>query len=123
MEQENNNNKDKYYLKPITIFSIILIVSLLFFYLLTSNKIEKTYSENNNIDEENDIPAFEETKTETLYLIKEFNGKIGIFENDALIYTLDVYIFTLPKKDQKLLSEGISVSSKEELYKIIEEYY
>ena len=123
MEQENNNNKDKYYLKPITIFSIILIVSLLFFYLLTSNKIEKTYSENNNIDEENDIPAFEETKTETLYLIKEFNGKIGIFENDALIYTLDVYIFTLPKKYQKLLSEGISVSSKEELYKIIEEYY
>ena len=117
MEQEN---KDKYYIKPILIFSIILIISLSFFYMLTAKKIEKSQNEQ---EQNNDIPAFEETNPETIYLIKDFNGKIGIFENDALIYTLDVYIFSLPQKDQKLLSEGISVSSKEELYEIIEEYY
>ena len=120
MEQENSNSK-KEYIKLIVIFSVILIVCLTFFYLLTSKNIKKIQTENNS---ETNIPTFEEATEVTItYLIKEFNGKIGIFENDALIYTLDTYIFTLPQKDQKLLSEGISVSSKEELYEIIEEYY
>ncbi len=120
MEQENNNYK-KDLLRLIIVFSAVLIISLTFFYLLVNKKLDELQNRNNKND---DLPAFEETaQNSTKYLLKEYNGKIGIFENEALIYTLDTYIFTLPEKDQKLLSEGISVSSKEELYEILEEYY
>ena len=119
MEQEFNETGKKENLKAIIIFSLIVIVSLTFFYFLVSKKIET-----NSTQQSSDLPAFEETNDEeTSYILKEYNGKIGIYENDSLIYTLDTYLFTLPEKDKKLLSEGISVSSKEELYEILEEYY
>lgn len=120
MEQELNEGYKKDLLKIIIIFSLVLIVSLTFFYFLISKKFDNL----NNTDDSSDLAAFEETENDgTSYVLKEYNGKIGIYENDSLIYTLDTYIFTLPEKDKKLLSEGISVSSKEELYEILEEYY
>ena len=48
---------------------------------------------------------------------------IGVYENAALIYTLDTYVFTLPDIDKQLLREGIITASKTELYELIEEYY
>ena len=118
MEQDVNNYK-RDNIKLIVIFSSVLLVLLSFFYILTARKIDKIENKS-----EESIQVFDEVSQETaVYKIKEYNGKIGIFENDALIYTLDVYLFTLPEKDKKLLSEGIQVSSKEELYEIIEEYY
>ncbi|MBQ8545873.1 MAG: hypothetical protein IJ437_02905 [Clostridia bacterium] len=120
MEQELNDGYKKDYLKTIIIFTLVLIVALAFFYFLISKKLDNS----NNSGAENDQPAFEETENvDTRYIVKDYNGKIGIYENDSLVYTLDTYIFTLPEKDKKLLSEGISVSSKEELYEILEEYY
>ena len=38
-------------------------------------------------------------------------------------FSLDVYVFTLPKNDRQLLSNGIKAENKEELYRILEEYY
>jgi hypothetical protein len=32
-------------------------------------------------------------------------------------------VFTLPENDKKLLKDGIVVSTKEELYELLEEYY
>ena len=75
---------------------------------------------------QNDIPIFEETpsdETIDIYCLKDYNGKIGIYKNNSLVYTLDVYVFTLPEEDKKLLTEGIEVSNKEELYDLIEIYY
>lgn len=118
MEQENNKKQFiQNYLGFIVLFLLIFAVMTVYF-LLISNKIKK-------ITYENSEQVFEnaEALEKTTYTVKEYNGKIGIFENEALIYTLDTYVFTLPEYDKKLLSSGIFVSTKEELYEIIEEYY
>ena len=118
MEQETNELTKKDLYKVAIIVSAVFIVALTFFYFLLLSKIDNI----SNANEEDDAPVFEET-AEIRYILKDYNGKIGVYENDSLIYTLDTYIFTLPEKDKKLLSEGIAVSSKEELYQILEEYY
>ena len=118
MEQENNKKQIvQNYLFTAIMFILIFAVMTTYF-LLISRKIEKITSENTE-------SVFEETSAneKTVYTVKEYNGKIGIFENESLIYTLDRYVFTLPEYDKKLLSSGIEVSTKEELYEIIEEYY
>ena len=69
------------------------------------------------------LPVINVTEDEKNYEVKEYNGRIGVFEDNSLLYTLDVYVFTLPKSDQKLLSDGIKADSKEELNEILEEYY
>ena len=118
MEQENNKKQlIQNYLFATVAFILIFAVMTIYFLLIT-NKIDK-------ITENNEQSVFDEVETDriTAYTVKEYNGKIGIFENDSLIYTLDRYVFTLPEYDKKLLSSGIEVSTKEELYEIIEEYY
>ena len=65
----------------------------------------------------------EETQMMCNYLIKSYEGKIGIFnESNVLIKILDVNIKTLPKTDQDLLKKGLCVNSKDELMEIIEDY-
>lgn len=118
MEQENNKKQlMQNYLGLIALFILIFSVMTIYFLLITK-KIDNTRQENYQA-------SFEETSknAEIIYKVKEYNGKIGIFENESLIYTLDTYVFTLPEYDKKLLSSGIEVTTKEELYEIIEEYY
>jgi hypothetical protein len=74
--------------------------------------------EDNDINIETIKPA-----PESFYELKDYNGKIGIYEDDSLIYTLDVFIFSLPQADQLLLKDGIIVTSKADLMNLIEEYY
>lgn len=122
MEQETNQSQYKHFNRLLVIFCIVLLLSSLVFFLLLNFKINRLDRE---FDEEYQ-PVFEENNVEnekTTYILKEYNGKIGIFENDALIYTLDTYVFTLPENDKKLLKDGITVSTKEELYELLEEYY
>lgn len=118
MEQENNKKQLIQNYQGLIVLFILIFTVLTVYFLLISKKIDK-------ITQENSQEAFEEAilNEKTEYCVKEYNGKIGIFENDSLIYTLDKYVFTLPEYDKKLLSSGINVSTKEELYKIIEEYY
>lgn len=119
MEQDKKENQSKQYYHLLFIFSVILISTFIIFYFFVSRKIDKSFVNN-------DVPAFEETPyqaVDTKYILKEYNGKIGIFENEALIYTLDTYVFTLPEYDKKLLNDGIEISTKEELYELLEEYY
>lgn len=122
MEQETNQSQYKHFNRLLVIFCIVLLLSSLLFFLLLNFKINRLDREFN----EEYQPVFEENNVEnekTTYILKEYNGKIGIFENDALIYTLDTYVFTLPENDKKLLKDGITVSTKEELYELLEEYY
>lgn len=122
MEQETNQSQYKHFNRLLVIFCIVLLLSSLVFFLLLNFKINRLDREFN----EEYQPVFEENNVEnekTTYILKEYNGKIGIFENDALIYTLDTYVFTLPENDKKLLKDGIIVSTKEELYELLEEYY
>ncbi len=122
MEQETNQGQYKQFNKLLIIFCLILVLTSIVFYTMIAIKINSLNKNQKN----DDLPVFEETidfDSKTSYILKEYNGKIGIFENEALIYTLDTYIFTLPEKDKKLLKDGIEVSTKEELYELIEEYY
>lgn len=129
MEQKNEENV--YIEKKIFIFSVFLLATLIITavmisYLLLNNKIIESSS--TIIEFEPDVPAFEikdeaTAKKEIYYVLKEYNGKIGVYENESLIYTLDIYVFTLPEVDKQLLKDGIIVSTKEKLYELIEDYY
>ncbi len=59
----------------------------------------------------------------TGYLVKEYQGQIGIFSSDGtLLEILDTYVKTLPEADRTLLGEGIWVKTREELNSLIEDY-
>lgn len=103
----------------ISLNTIIILTMCIALYFATASKISEL-----DKDENSEKPVFQETVTEKItYTLKEYNGKIGVYQNDSLIYTLDKYVFTLPEKDKKLLDEGIEFSNIEELYIAIEEYY
>ena len=118
MEQENNGKQIMKIYQGLLVLFILIFAVMTIYLLIISKKIE-------NITENNVQDVFEEVTNieKTVYTVKEYNGKIGVYENEALIYTLDRHVFTLPEYDKKLLSSGIVVSTEEELYKIIEEYY
>ena len=74
--------------------------------------------------EETETPTQEQTApSQTVWFVKEYNGKIGIFKEDGtLTEVLDTYVKTLPAADQSLLREGITVRSREALRSLIEDY-
>ena len=67
-----------------------------------------------------------ETSVSTIeekWTVKEYNGKIGIFNaSGEIVEIIDTYIKSLPSKDQALLREGFEVNSEKELYSVIEAY-
>ena len=123
MESENINElyvEKRYFY--FTVFLILLFVtaSLITCFFVFDSKLERVVASKNNSDA---LPVVNITEEKKLYEVKEYNGRIGIFEDESLIYTLDVYVFTLPENDRQLLSDGIKAESQEELYRILEEYY
>ncbi len=66
----------------------------------------------------------EKTEADTrVWIVKEYEEMIGIFdENGGLVYSLDVYVKTLPEADRKLLREGIRITSEKQLRALIEDY-
>ena len=63
------------------------------------------------------------TTTEEIWIVKEHDRRIGIFSEDGqLLELLEIYTNTLPKADQGLLREGISVTDRSALYALIEDY-
>ena len=128
MEQNKNNVliERRVFIFSVFLLTLLILSSVIICYLLLSDLIIDT-SEKEII---NDIPAFDENtdtqppiKENVIYELKEYNGKIGVLKNDALVYTLDIYIFTLPDSDKSLLKEGIKVYSESDLRDLIEEYY
>lgn len=74
------------------------------------------------IDAESD-PNLEGTTSEVLFVAKEYEEKIGIFDTEGhLLQTIDTYTKTLPKTDRALLREGIELRSEAELIALIEDY-
>ena len=129
MEQKNEENvyiEKKIFIFSVFVLTLLIVTSILLSYLLLSDKI-LDLTANKEINN-TDLPAFESVDEEQIentinYMLKEYNGKIGVYENESLIYTLDTYVFTLPEVDKQLLQEGIKTTSKTELYQLIEEYY
>lgn len=124
--EENSYIDKKIFIFSIFLLAVLIISTILLSYFLLNSKLIKI----NEFDEtiEPDLPAYEnidktDIENKTIYMLKEYNGKIGVYENNALVYTLDTYIFTLPEIDKQLLREGIITVDKTELYELIEEYY
>ena len=60
---------------------------------------------------------------EVSWIVKEHEKRIGVFSQEGvLLEVVEVYTNTLPQTDQKLLREGIVVSTKADLYALIEDY-
>ena len=75
---------------------------------------------------QNIIPQTEpnsETEEERIWLIREYEGRIGIFDEDGtLLDMIDIYVKTLPETDKRLLKDGIRITSEQALRAIIEDY-
>ena len=127
MEHQNDNgdfiDKKQFVLSMAVIMAICVILFLTIF-LMLNNRITKLHETKPNEQQ----PVFnetasDETEADDEYVIKEFDGKIGVFKNGDFQYMIDVYVFTLPEYDKKLLSQGIKVSSEQELNDVLSSYY
>lgn len=125
MEQNKDNavfsEKKKLYIFLCLLTSLTIILSLIMWFLL-NDKIDKA---NQSIEDyiavfNTESSVSNEQKT---YMLKEYNGKIGVYIDNDFQYDIDIFVHTLPKEDKKLLSEGIVVSSEQELFEIISSYY
>ena len=58
------------------------------------------------------------------YVLREYEGRIGIFEGDGIVPTevLNVYVFTLPAADRNALDIGITVYGTDALCALIEDF-
>lgn len=59
-----------------------------------------------------------------LYIIKEQEGKIAVFEKDKKtpITVTDVFVDSLPEEDITQIKKGVYVKTKEELDTLLEDY-
>jgi hypothetical protein len=66
----------------------------------------------------------EDTKSSLSYIVKEYNGKIAVFEEgkNKPFKVTDSSVSDLPEYDRKLLEEGIKATTKQELQRILEDY-
>lgn len=88
------------------------------------------YYENWRLEHVQNIPGLaaarqiDSTPSETSYVLREYNGKIGVFYlgQESPFQILDVYLSTLPVADQAQIREGIYVEGGDALRSIIEDY-
>ena len=129
-----HNENENIYIKKYEFYIISSVVILLMIFIgiisIVNKKTtiisqESTISSKNSTNVEDVFKDDNNKESETYirYEVKEYNGKIGIYKNNSLIYTMDIYTFTLPEYDRNLLACGIKTSSVDELYNIIAEYY
>ncbi len=61
--------------------------------------------------------------TEKIYILKDFNGRLALFENNSNIplEVFDIFTSSLPQKDIERLNKGIE-TSYDELERVLEEY-
>ena len=65
-----------------------------------------------------------ESDSNTDYVVRIFEGKIGVFTKDGTtpLQVLEVFVDTLPEQDQAVLETGITVTGRENLRKTLEDY-
>ena len=115
-------------------YAVFAILSICFTTLLTlsffSMRKEIIFYQNEAKEKETEL-VYVYVESETIesdtdikkWLVKEYEGKIGIFDNDGkLLQIIDTYIKTLPMEDRSLLREGIEICDEASLYSIIEAY-
>lgn len=66
----------------------------------------------------------DESIEETSYTLKEYRSRLAVFKNNNSlpIYVTNVFINDLPKADRNELSKGLTVKTRRELDRLIEDY-
>lgn len=73
------------------------------------------------VDQNEDITST--VPSDDAWIVKEYENRIGIFSaNGKLLEVLEIHTKTLPKADQSLLREGITVTNRSELDALLEDY-
>ena len=60
----------------------------------------------------------------SIYIIKEYNGKVACFEKetDSPFIVTDIKVIDLPPLDRKMLSSGVEVNGSREMSRALEDY-
>lgn len=88
-----------------------------------AGKTDDGTSAGNAETDQNPEPATAEESPVTLYVVREYNGKIGVFSSDGgLLRTVSVMVSALPVKDRDALTAGINVTSFAELNALLEDF-
>lgn len=87
----------------------------------SSEQIHST-AKSSSSQENNNVIAM--VSKPTIYVVKEYNGHIGVFVNAGTIpfEEIEVDVSSLPKTDQTLLLKGIKVTDQSKLNHILEDY-
>lgn len=62
--------------------------------------------------------------TESLYMLKEYNKRLAVFENgkNEPVYISSVFVSELPKADRELMKNGIPAPDEKTLKRLLEDY-
>lgn len=105
---------------------MVISVFIIFFCFLAAGVIV-TFTKAEEPQNQNDEPSISapsSVEESDIYIIKEYNGKIAVYnENmDKPVKTTDSSVDALPEVDKALLKKGIRVEDKTELRKLLEDY-
>ncbi len=122
-------------LRIMTVYSLIMLTALIFALSLPREKVTQIQNESDTPHviqteyvyvkiEDSTLSGSESALPEdTVYIVKEYMGKIGIFLEDGTLYrVLEVYVKTLPEADKRLLGEGIEVVGRQALSDLMQDY-
>ncbi len=106
--------------KPLLIFCVIMLTALLVYgtaSVINAGKVEVINAK---------FKITPENNMENLYMIKEYQGNIGVYLKSGNEYILSKVlhskVLSLPNADKEALEEGIYISDKEALLMLLEDY-
>ncbi len=101
-------------MKKHIIFSAVIISLSICIITVNASKLN-----NRDISVKNTEIHFEKS-----YIVKDYNGRIAVFEknNSSPIVVYDIFTSSLPEDDLEALQKGIIADTKAELFDIISDY-
>ena len=117
--------KISYYLARRIIFTAFVSISLVAVGAAMSAvaALDKYGTLLNKLERLDSLYVSAQTAEDGSFWVREHEGVIGVFgDNGEHLYTVEVYVKTLPEKDRALLKEGIYAATREELLEILGDY-
>ncbi len=93
--------------------------------LIICAAIIPAFISNNSNNKQNQTETETTTKVSvTLYVLKDYKGRLALFINDNKIpkETYEIFTSSLPPQDAEKLKTGITVSTEAELQLLLEDY-
>ena len=119
------NTRKMYFAASILfVISILSLATLIFMLSNVNSTLNQLVDRSDDIEiKVSSLIKEEATLTDNMFLLKEYNGIIGVFdEYGDLTDVIEVNVKSLPRQDQTMLSTGIWAASREELAALIEDY-